>query len=61
MKKINELKKRDFFKLTEKSKKVFIYEGFRQVSKKYGATNAEDISDFREFPKGKLVFTEFEF
>lgn len=58
---INKLKKGDYFKLNEKSKIIYVYDGYCRFAKKYTAFKFEDISDFREFKKGKMIFINFEF
>jgi hypothetical protein len=61
MKKINELKKNDFFKRKDGAKKVFILNGYCRINKAYEATNYDDISEFIYLKKGKEVFTNFEY
>lgn len=61
MKKINTLKKGDFFKLSENSKTVYIFKGFCRLNRKYEGGQWEDISESRYLEKGRLIFTDFEF
>jgi hypothetical protein len=61
MKKINELKKNDFFKRKEGAKKVFIVKGYCRTNKAYECQNWDDISDFIYLKKGKDVFVNFEY
>lgn len=58
---INKLKKGDVFKLNENSKTIFVYDGYNRHIKKYEGYNFYDIGHFKEFKKGKKVFTNFEF
>lgn len=61
MKEINNLKKDDLFKVSLKSKTVYIFKGYNRSTRKYCAYKWEDISSFREWKKGKLIFVNFEF
>ena len=61
MKKINELKKNDFFKRKDGAKKVFIVKGYCRTNKAYECQNWDDISDFIYLKKGKDVFVNFEY
>lgn len=57
---IENLKKKDFFKL-EKGKKVYQYDGYNRSTKKYSATAFDDSANFRDFKKGTKVKIGFEF
>lgn len=60
-KKIEDLKKGEFFKRTETAKKVFVKDGYNRSIKRYQAHEFEDVNSFIGLPKGKLVFIDFEF
>lgn len=66
MKKIQDLKKGDYFKIIinadgKISNAVYVYDGYCNVNRKYSAYRFDDISTFRYFAKGFTVVTEFEF
>lgn len=61
MKKIQDLKKGEFFKRKEGANKVYVADGFNRSIKKYEAHDFEDISAFASFKKDTLVFVDFEF
>lgn len=61
MKAIDKLKKGEFFKLKESANEVWVKDDYNRHTKKYSAYAFDDISKFREFKKGREVFTEFEF
>lgn len=61
MKEISMLKKGDFFKLNEKTKIVWVYDGYNRVTKKYSAYKFNDICSFREWNRKKAVLVNFEF
>jgi hypothetical protein len=58
---IETLKKGDYFKISEKHSTVYVYDGYNRSTRKYSSYKYSDISDFREFKKGKQVFIGFEF
>lgn len=58
---INKLKKGDYFKLNDKGRTVYVYDGYNRSTKKYEAYKFDDIGAFREFKKGRLIFTDFTF
>ena len=61
MKKIQDLKKGDFFKKSETAKIVFVKQHYAQSSKRYAANKFDDINDYQFFKKDTLVFVDFEF
>ena len=56
---LKELKKGEFFKLKENSKKVYVKDEYDRSTKKFCCYNYEDINDFREFKGNKEIFIDF--
>lgn len=61
MKKIEDLKKGEYFKLKATSKEVYQAEGYCRQNKKYTGSAESDISKFTYKKKGTLVETDFEY
>lgn len=61
MTEINKLKKGDYFKKTQSTNIIWVYDGFNRSTGKYSAYKFDDINHYQEFKKGKQVFINFEF
>jgi hypothetical protein len=65
MKKIEELKVGDLFTAKKidnpKDTQVYVHDGYNRFTKKYSAHKFSDISAFREWKKGTIIYTDFEF
>lgn len=61
MKKIEDLKIGEFFKLKEDSSVVYVRGSYIREIKKYESSKWEDINSFTYKKKGTLVFVDFEF
>lgn len=61
MKKIEDLKKGEFFRMREGAKKTYEFKGYCRINRKYEGGNYDDISDSKYIKKGTPVFTNFEF
>lgn len=61
MKKIEQLKKGDFFKLKAESKSVYVYEGYCRFNKAYVYSRFDDINAFGKRKKGTMVVIDFDF
>lgn len=57
---IESLKKGDYFKFHGK-KKVYVYQGYNFVIRKYEYSSFDDINQFGHRVKGTQVVTDFEF
>lgn len=60
MKRINELKKGDFFKLHENGC-VYVRSDYDRSSKKYECYKFDDINSYHQFKGNKEVITDFIF
>ena len=61
MKKIEDLKKGDLFKLNSETEIVRVHEGYNGSTRKYSYCRFDDVSSFRQMKKGTKVFVDFEF
>jgi hypothetical protein len=61
MKKIEDIKKGDFFKLSETSTIVYVRDEYNREIKKYEAHKWTDMGAFITRKKGTIVFVDFEF
>ena len=61
MKKIEDIKKGEFFKKKEGAKKTYSKGNYCKINKAWECGNWDDISDFIYLKKGKEIFVDFEF
>lgn len=61
MKKIEDLKKGEFFKRSETAKKVFCKGEYNRAAKAYEGIDEADFCNVLHFKKGKEVFVNFEY
>jgi len=61
MKKIEDLKIGEFFKLKEDSSVVYVRGNYVREIKKYESSKFDDVNHFIYKKKGTLVFVDFEF
>ena len=58
MKKIQDLKKGDYFRKKEGARRLFIYNGYCRINRKYIGDDVEDISEWYLVKKDTLVFLD---